>query len=83
MIGHHFQLVFQPLHLFSHPADLIIQFLTANETIDVHIHVFLPRLLQLGKLDSQLLFIVQVFVLCLIDPLEFSHHIADYILLCF
>ncbi len=83
MVGHHFQFIFQPFNLFPHPADLIIQFLPANEIIGVHIHVFLPRLLQFGKLGGQFLFIIQVFILCLIDPLEFPYHITDHILFCF
>ena len=83
MVGHHLQLVFQPLNLFPHPADLIVEFLAGDQIIGVHIHVFLPGLLQLGKLGVQFFFVVQVFVLCLINPLKFSDHITDHILLCF
>lgn len=83
MVGHHFQLVFQPFNLFPHPADLIVEFLAGDQIVSVHIHVFLPGLLQLGKLGGQFFFVVQVFVLCLIDPLEFSHYIADDIFLGF
>lgn len=83
VVGHHFQLVFQPFDLFPHPTDPVIQLLTADQIISIHIHVFLAGLLQLGKLGVQFLFIVQVFILCLIDPLEFPHHIADDVFLCF
>ena len=70
-------------NFFSHAADFIIQFLSGNQIVCVHIHIFLPGFLQLCKLGIQLFFIVQVFVLCLINPLEFSDHITDHILLCF
>ena len=81
MVGHHFQFIFQPINLFPHPADLIVEFLPANEVIGVHIHVFLPGLLQLGKLGGQLLFIVQVFILCPVYPLKLIDNVVNDILL--
>ena len=83
VIGYHLQLILQTLNLFAHPADLVVQFLPANEVIGVHIHIFLPGLLEFGKLGGQLLFVVQVFIFRLIYPLELMGDIADDIFLCF
>ncbi len=47
MIGYHFQLVFQSFYLFSRTADFIIQFLSGNQVIGVHIHIFLSGFCQL------------------------------------
>lgn len=76
-IGYHFQLVFQTLDFLPHPADLVVQLFAGDQVVVIHVHIFLTGLSQLRKLSSQFLFIIQVLILCFVDPLEFFYHVLN------
>ena len=75
------EVVFQTLNFLSNAANLIVQLLTGDQIIGIHIHILLALALQLGKLVPQLFFKDLVFIFGLVNSIEFVDSMLDNVLL--